>query len=334
MKRVAIIGAGISGLVLAQALSQKAEIVVFEKARGVGGRMSTRFASPFYFDHGTQYFTARSKEFQNFLKTYFEKGIVAEWKGKVINLEIGKKETKRLWFEPHLVASPNMNSFCKALAEGIDIRTSCEVAPIGQKVAQRFHLHDKDGVVLGDFDWVISTAPPAQTVRLFDPNLVAEHPLRAFSMQGCYALMLGFNHHWDRQWIAAKVQNNPIGWISVNSSKPGRDSKVTCLVAHSSNDWAEAHIDQDILIVQTFLIEQFLKLTGIDAKDADYVSLHRWRYAIVNEIAKIGNYIDESLRLAATSDWCETSRIEAVWFHAQKLAHAIVHDLEASSVAG
>lgn len=119
--KIAIIGAGIGGLTLARELAKKANVTLFEKARGVGGRMSTRYADPFYFDHGAQCFTARSKEFQAFLKPYMDAGIVAEWKGKVINLELGKKETKRMWFEPHLVASPNMNSLCKKLAEGINI---------------------------------------------------------------------------------------------------------------------------------------------------------------------------------------------------------------------
>ncbi len=64
-KKIAIIGAGISGLILAQRLKDHADIVVYEKARGVGGRMSTRYADPFYFDHGTQFFTARTDAFQN-----------------------------------------------------------------------------------------------------------------------------------------------------------------------------------------------------------------------------------------------------------------------------
>jgi hypothetical protein len=62
-QRIAIIGAGISGLTLAQSLKEYADVVVFDKARGVGGRMNTRYADPFYFDHGTQFFTARSKSF-------------------------------------------------------------------------------------------------------------------------------------------------------------------------------------------------------------------------------------------------------------------------------
>lgn len=52
-KRIAIIGAGSSGLTLAQQLKEYADVVVYEKACGVGGRMSTRYVDPFYFDHGT-----------------------------------------------------------------------------------------------------------------------------------------------------------------------------------------------------------------------------------------------------------------------------------------
>ncbi|MCP5369376.1 MAG: FAD-dependent oxidoreductase [Rickettsiaceae bacterium] len=92
MTRVAIIGAGISGIFLAHELSRKAHVVVFEKARGVGGRMSTRYADPFYFDHGAQCFTARNSDFQDFLKPFVACGKVSEWKGRVINLQIEEKK--------------------------------------------------------------------------------------------------------------------------------------------------------------------------------------------------------------------------------------------------
>jgi len=187
-----------------------------------------------------------------------------------------------------------------------------------------WHLLDKEGAMLGEFDWVISTTPPAQTLRLFNRHIIQSHPLRTARMQGCYALMLGFNKPWDRQWIAAKVNNNPIHWISVNSSKPGRDSKVTCLVVHSRNDWAEAHMDQNMSVTEKLLIEQFVRLTGYPADNADYVALHRWRYATVDNARKIGSYIDKQLRLGATGDWCESSRIEEAWVHATKLADQIV----------
>ena len=50
MTKIAIIGAGLSGLSVAHLLKNHAEVTLFEKARGVSGRMSTRRAEPYFFD--------------------------------------------------------------------------------------------------------------------------------------------------------------------------------------------------------------------------------------------------------------------------------------------
>jgi renalase len=111
--KIAIIGAGIAGLTLARHLNPKYEITIFEKSKGLGGRMATRYDDEYEFDHGAQYFTARSQEFKDFLKPYIEKNIVTAWHPKVTTLEQGKKPYKRDWFEPHYVATPRMTSLCK-----------------------------------------------------------------------------------------------------------------------------------------------------------------------------------------------------------------------------
>ncbi len=67
---LAIIGAGFSGIFLAQELREFFEVKIFEKSRGSGGRMSTRYAENFTFDHGAQYFTAESEYFKKFLDPF------------------------------------------------------------------------------------------------------------------------------------------------------------------------------------------------------------------------------------------------------------------------
>ena len=59
MIKIAIIGAGLSGLSTAHFLQNHAEVTLFEKACEVSGRISTRCAEPYFFDHGAQYFTAK-----------------------------------------------------------------------------------------------------------------------------------------------------------------------------------------------------------------------------------------------------------------------------------
>lgn len=321
-KRIAIIGAGISGLTIAQRLTEYAEVVVFEKARGVGGRMSTRYAEPFYFDHGTQFFTARGKAFQRFIAPMISDGLIAPWEGKVITLEADKKVTDRLWFEPHYVAVPHMNSLCKYMARELEIRMNTEVAPLGEKHQDGWHLMDKDGAALGVFDWVISTAPPVQTQRLFGGAVQA---LEDVKLLACYTLMFGFNRPWKKSWIGAKVHASPIEWIAVNSSKPQRNDAITSLVVHSSNAWAEAHADDNMKEAEQFLRAEFESVSGIDTADADYVSCHRWRYAIVDDAPReLQPFMDDALGIASAGDWCSASRIEDAWCNATALADDVV----------
>ena len=62
--KIAIIGAGISALTIAQNLKNVATVSIFEKSRSVGGRMALRRSGPYEFYHGTQFFTAKNKDFK------------------------------------------------------------------------------------------------------------------------------------------------------------------------------------------------------------------------------------------------------------------------------
>ena len=66
-QKIAIIGSGLSGSVLSYYLQKSANVSLFEKSQGVSGRMSTRSFANFEFDHGAQFFTARSNKFNDFL---------------------------------------------------------------------------------------------------------------------------------------------------------------------------------------------------------------------------------------------------------------------------
>lgn len=322
--RIAIIGAGISGLTLARALQPYAKVTVFEKSRGVGGRMSTRYAEPFAFDHGTQYFTARGRPFREFLAPYQKSGVVSEWVGKVVTLEAGKEPSKRLWFEPHFIANPNMNSLCKTLADGLEVKVNTEVAPLVRGAEHGWTLKTPAGEALGLFDWVISTAPPVQTAALLGEQLVYDAPLRQVALQGCYALMLGFAQVWDQSWIAAKINHPMLSWVSVNNTKPGRNPEVTSLLVHARNDWSEAHIDEDMEAMQRELVAAFAAVSGLDCTKPDFITTHRWRYAQVGNPLRPGVYLDATRRLAAASDWAMGSRIEEAWLAAQDLAEKLV----------
>jgi predicted NAD/FAD-dependent oxidoreductase len=132
--------------------------------------------------------------------------------------------------------------------------------------------------------------------------------------------MIGFHTPWQKPWMAAKIHASPIEWIATNSTKPSRNHNITSIVAHSSNAWAEAHIDDDMGDAEQFLRREFEAVSGIDTSSADYFSCHRWRYALVDNPKTFTPFFDAARGIASTGDWCTASRIEDAWLNAMQLA--------------
>jgi renalase len=323
-KKIAIIGGGISGISLADHLKDLASIQIFEKSRGIGGRMSTRYTDDFQFDHGAQFFTARSEKFQKFLEPFIKRDIVNEWLPKIFTLEVGEKPFKRDWLEPHYTAVPKMNTLCKTIAVKHDVYLKIEIASISQEPAGWF-LIDSDNGRHGPFDWVISSAPAPQSAKLLPSYFKHYDDISAIKMQGCYSLMIGLPDDLNLDWQVAKIKNSPIVWMAVNSSKPLCDTGYSLLI-QTSNKWAQSHIDDDQDEVKSFLLAEVEKLLQKDLCNIDYISLHRWRYAntIVDDNQENqGHLLDEINNLAACGDWCIKGGVESAYLSALSLAKAL-----------
>jgi renalase len=320
MTRVAVIGAGLAGLTLARRLSGSATVTVFEKSNGYGGRMATRYASPYAFDHGAQFFIAKSAEFSAELRQWQADGIIAPWRARFAELNRDQVMALRSWDDedPHYVAVPGMNQLGKHLAEGLDIQLQTQVAGL-QKHGSAWRLLAGDATELGLFDWVVSTAPAAQTAALL-PNTFAQHTkVQSTQMAGCVALMLGFKAPVDPGWQAALVHDADISWIAVNSSKPQRPEPCT-LVIHSTNSFADQSLDKDAAGVAAQLKAELAAVAGIDAAAANFESMHQWRYANAPRQKMQAPLIDVEQQLAACGDWCIRGRVEAAYLSARGLA--------------
>ncbi len=327
--RIAIIGAGLTGLRLAQRLAEKADVTVFEKSRGFGGRMSTRRAGLFEFDHGAQFFTARTKCFQDFLIPYLKAGIVAEWHPRLTDLNGGASPA---WDRPHFVAVPGMTALAKAMAEEVLVHRETRIAALHAH-DNKWNLRFVEGGMSGSFDWIISTAPGEQSADLIPRTAVFFDTLHAARMHGCYALMLGYDKAPRIDWDVAIPPSGPISWIASNHSKPGRSDAVSIL-CHSRNEWADAHLDDDQETVKNELCATFETLSGIAVGKASYVSLHRWRYAKTVKPADAPFMIDRSKKLAVAGDWCGAGRVETAFESANALADAILEEIQDTSGNG
>ena len=315
---IAIIGAGLSGLTVANMLKDYANVTVFEKSRGVGGRMSTRRDGGFYFDHGAQFFTAKTDAFKSFISSMVDKGTIKRWDARFVEFEQQKIVNRRNWNEqdPHYVAVNSMNAIVKYLSKGIDVQLNKKIAVI--KHNGTWDLIDDLENYVGSFDWVISSAPAEQTSELM-PKLFTYHAdIVSSKMLGCFSLMLGFTKPLLLDFDAALVRGSDIRWISVNSSKPGREDSF-CLVAHSTNKWAENHLDEDRDKLTAYLCQETSAIVGYDVNVAQYKSIHCWRYANIEKQNK-PLMIDAKQKLAACGDWCIQGNVEAAYTSGMNIA--------------
>ena len=251
MARVAIIGAGLAGLVVALQLNRKADITVFEKSRGVGGRMATRYDADFEFDHGAQFFTARSPEFQQFLRPLIDAGVVANWPASFVELRGNTVTAARRWDDayPHFVGTPRMNAIGKHLARGLDVRLQTRVGAI-EKSAQGWQLRGDSQAKLGLFDWVVLTAPAAQAAALGGGIRNLDAASAASSMRACFALLMGFEDQLALDWDAARFRLE-----SYSGCRRGPRSRANVLFVtaiglnHRWPSLANWTLDGDLLIV-------------------------------------------------------------------------------------
>ncbi len=324
MVKIAIIGSGISGLTAANLLKDYADITVFERARSVSGRMSTRRAEPYFFDHGAQYFTARTRSFKKFIQPLINSGVVARWNARYVKFDSNKITERKAWgdenSEPRYVGVPGMNMVAKHLAVNLNVKLNTRIVTLQN--AGKWQLFSEKNLPFDGFDWVISTAPSQQTADLLPMDFQYHNEITNVQMQACFSLMLGFSEPLHLEFDAAHITNSDLSWLAVNSHKPGRSGPYTLLV-HSSEKYAEEHLDADRDEVLKHLCFETSRIIGCDVGVSEYKMLHSWLYANNVNRTKCPVFFDQVMQLGACGDWCLGGRVEGAFTAAYDLVEKI-----------
>ena len=324
--KIAIIGSGISALTAARKLNNAADVTIFDKSKGIGGRIATRRADPFIFDHGAQYFLIKNNEFESFVSPFIEKGIIKRWDAYFKEFEGGKVISERQWNEnfAHYVGAPNMNAFCKSLAVDLNIIKNTKIHQVVKSDIGLRLIDDKE-VELGIFDWVISTVPSKQAVEILPKNINFFDEISSIKMSPCFTLMLGFEKDLDLGFEAAMIHNELISWLSVNSSKPDRPKDLS-IVIQSTNRWADKNLKLDKDFVVKKMISEASGIINRDLNEAVHKDVHGWHFANAPKRA-LGVFVDYEMNLAACGDWCMHGRVEAAYLSGNETATKILEVL-------
>jgi len=309
-QRIAVVGAGITGLAAARTLHDHGQDVqVFDKGRGVGGRTSVRRQAPFEFDHGAQYFTARAERFSAQVTDWREAGVVATWSGRIGSLERG------MWRDSspqeRYVGVPGMNAIAKYLAAGLNVTTETRVAKLTWD-GQAWRLSSDGGAALGLFDAAIVAVPAPQATDLLAGQTALVEQAARCAMSPCWAVMLGFESALPIPYDGVFVSGSPLSWMARNSSKPGRSSGEAW-VLHAGPEWSAAHIDDHPELVIAALNAELERALGGEERSPAHAAAHRWRYAMPAEPLRVGALWDADSRLAVCGDWCQGARIEGAF---------------------
>nr|WP_295634456.1 NAD(P)-binding protein [Novosphingobium sp.] len=312
--RIVVIGAGISGLACSERLTAAGhDVHLFDKARGPGGRMSTRRVElekgTAAFDHAAQYFTARHPDFIAQVAAWADQGLVARWP------EAGPEA----W-----VGFPAMNVPIAAMAKQQAVAYSSHVMSLARDVSG-WHVTVQGGQRHGPFDAAIVALPAEQAAAFLGAHDLAMASLAmAVRSQPCWTMLAAFDRPLP---ISSDVirHTGVLAWAARNGSKPGR-APGEAWVVQAEGTWSNAHLEQPAGDIAQTMLKGLMAFAGDGAPpDLLHLSAHRWRYAMVRS-AEHGALWNKTLRLGACGDWLLGPRVELAWRSGRQLADTIAGD--------
>ncbi len=308
MDRVGIVGSGIAGLACARRLADAGwSPVVFDKGRGVGGRTATRRAAEgAQFDHGAQYATARSADFQSFMQGMAESGVAARWDSDAP--------------KARYVGIPGMNALAKHLAAGLDVRQGEQVTGISHTaLGWRLLINGEEH----HFSRIVVTTPAPQTVALLGPVEPVASEISRIRYEPCLTLMARLPPSVEPGFVTRSDPEDAIAWIANDSSKCDRPVKG-CWVAQANPAWSAEHLELDFDAIAARMLPLFCDRLVVAEGDVRHAAAHRWRYARVVQPLGRPFVCNASNTLYAGGDWCLGARVEAAWISGDAIARDIL----------
>jgi len=286
-------------------------VVLFDKGRGPGGRMSTRRAATSLgeatFDHGAQYFTIRDEAFRRRAARWIAAGTAAPWPAAGPDAYVG---------------APGMNAPVRQMAEGLDVRWSSRVHALSPDPSG-WRLMVEQGQctsLQGPFDAVVLALPAEQAAPLIETHDEAlASAARGMRTAPCWTAMAAFG---ARLPTAADVfKTDPVvGWAARNRSKPLRAGPETWVI-QGSPDWSAATLEAAPEVAARALLAAFFRLAAVEDEEPIHLSAHRWRFA---RSGTFGAPYLWNKGIGLCGDWLLGPRVECAFLSGDALGGAIL----------
>jgi renalase len=332
----AIIGAGIAGLACARVLQAAGwQVTLFEKARGPGGRMTSRSLAAATVDIGAQFFSVRDEAFRRETELWLKAGLVAPWPWQLWRV------TKGQWHYRHdgrerYAGKPRMSAVTRHLSRGLALEANCRIVSLVRDRGS-WSLQDQARQHHGPYDHVVITAPSPQAQELVAPHdTVLAEACEGVIQRPCWAAWACFERPLPtsasvaHDWQAVMFSEGPLRFVARNDHKPGREQQGESLTLLARLEWSEAHLEVHETSAADKLLGAFRAALPDDTMlpAITAIGAHRWRYAQPDVFAS-GEAVNRDYRLSPTGlalcgDGWRGPRVEDAWLSGHHLGHALV----------
>lgn len=304
-KTIAIIGAGMAGLTAARILSHRgARIAIFEKSRGIGGRLSTRRTEYGPIDHGTPYIETADARFRALLTGLSNLGSLTHW-------EPQGKASDDFWH----IGMPGMSAMLKPMAEQTRIHFETEVKGLapdtdqedGKGVKIAFEVKQENGeapkVAISEFDRVILAIPAPQAARLLSQSGDAFEQISKVVMAPCWTGLFAFDAPLPQLHNhCLSYADGDIAWLGHNGSKPDRTPGT--YVMHMTPEFSTHALEQERDAMAGQMLAKLQAIAGQALPTPLYAKAHRWRFARTATPLGRGFLSNQDGTISAIGDWC------------------------------
>ena len=334
---VVVIGAGVSGLACASALSASGKrVVVLERARGVGGRCATRRVEGQPVDFGVAFLHGRAPEFLAALEAVPSSALPG-WPRDIYGTGSPCQPEAFAPGERRLALAEGATAFPKSLARGLEVRLRTRVVGLEANEGA-VALRLEDGSAVGASTAVLALAAE-ETLAL--RGTIAARPLALESArallemsrsQVCLTLLAAYPPGTPAPtWHVSYPEDSRVLQLAIHDSSKRARPGFLAMVYQAHPHWSREHLEDPAW--SHAMLAEAARLYGSWAAEPRLMQTHCWRYARHDRAAELSGpmllELPGGARLGLAGDrFAPGGGIEAAWSSGRRLAGRILAEKE------
>ena len=314
-----ILGSGIAGSTVANLLSKKYSVHVFDKARGPGGRSSNkRFKNNLSFDHGVQYISPKSKPFTKYIQRLCRNKILKSWDDNHLDFTFEKKP-----FSTKYIGRKANNDLVKYNLKNIKQSFDSPIEKVDfKKYYWEITLKNNSKY---QFKSLIITCPFPQLKKLARNYLDKDVLKLKVQMQPNITVMIALKNQKNLPISSIKFNDDILAWVANENSKKRYKSNINLWTLQATLKWSKKTINKykNDKSIMNQLIMRFVRLTGFEKNKIIFKRIHGWKYSYNYEKTPYLSIWNKKINLGICGDWLSGPKVENAWLSANDLARKI-----------